>query len=116
MEHIAAFMLLIACSDDLQACKEYPAPAIAYETVEQCQAELTPAIRTIPAPQRKSFGKCVEIDPALLYEDAEIVWDITPEGQFEVSLELINPHMAIQSVARSDYPAANTAAASSRLN
>ena len=108
MEHIAAFMLLIACSDDLQACKEYPAPAVAYETVEQCQAELTPAIRTLSASEAKSFGKCVEIDPALIYEDAEIVWDVTQEGGIEVSLEVINPHMAIQSVARADVPETNS--------
>ena len=99
MEHIAAFMLLIACSDDLQACKEYPAPEIAYETVEQCQAELTPAIRTMGSSQPKSFGKCVEIDPALIYEDAEIVWDVTQQGGIEVTLEVTNPHMALQSVA-----------------
>jgi len=108
MEHIAAFMLLIGCSGDLQACKEYPAPAVAYETVEQCKAELTPAIRSLSASQMKSFGKCVEIDPALIYEDAEIVWDVTQEGEIEVSLEVINPHMAIQSVARADYPRANS--------
>jgi hypothetical protein len=116
MEHIAAFMLLIACSEDLQACKEYPAPAVAYETVGQCEAELTPAIRAMSVSQTRSFGKCVEIDPALLYEDAEIVWDVSREGKIEVSIEVINPHMAIQSVARADYPAANSAATHSELN
>lgn len=104
MEHIAAFMLLIGCSEDLQACKEYPAPAIGYETVEQCQVELTPAIRTIPADEAKSFGKCVEIDPALFYEDAEIVWDVTQQGGIEVTLEVVNPHMALQSVASVERP------------
>lgn len=99
MEHIAAFMLLIACSDDLQACKEYPAPAIGYETVEDCHSELMPAIRTMGAAQPKTYGKCVEIDPALLYEDAEIVWDVTQQGGIEVTLEVINPHMSLQSVA-----------------
>lgn len=108
MEHIAAFMLLIACSEDLQVCKEYPAPAIAYETAEQCQDELKPAIRIISTSLAKSFGKCVEIDPALTYEDAEIVWDVTQAGGLEVSLEVTNPHMAIQSVARADYPEAGS--------
>ena len=104
MEHIAAFMLLIACSEDLQVCKEYPAPEVAYETVEQCRAELAPAMRTIPASEEKPFGECVEVDPALFYEDAEIVWDVTQDGGLEVALELINPHMAIQSVARAGTP------------
>lgn len=105
MEHIAAFMLLIACSDDLESCKEFPAPAVAYETVEQCQEELRPAMRTMSASQTTSFGKCVEIDPALFYEDVEIVWDVTREGGIEVSLEVVNPQMAVQSVARADVGA-----------
>lgn len=116
MEHIAAFMLLIACSDDLQACREYPAPAVAYETVEQCRAELTPALRTMPTSPAKSFGRCVEIDPALSYEDVEIVWDVTRESGIEVSLEVINPHMALQSVARADFAASADQEAGSELN
>lgn len=116
MEHIAAFMLLIACSDDLQACQEYPAPAVAYETVEQCRADLTPALRTMSASQPKSFGKCIEIDPALFYEDVEIVWDVTQEGGIEVSLEVINPHMAVQSVARAEFPANASPETGSELN
>lgn len=106
MEHIAAFMLLIACSDNLQACEEYPAPAIAYETVEQCEAELAPAVAGLSATRKKPFGKCVEVDPALFYEDAEIVWDVTQSGGLEVTLELVNPHMAIQSIARANVPGA----------
>lgn len=116
MEHIAAFMLLIACSDDLQTCQEYPAPAVAYETVEQCRAELTPALSTMSASQTTSFGKCVEIDPALLYEDVEIVWDVTRKGGIEVSIDVINPHMAIQSVARADIAANANQEAGSELN
>lgn len=102
MEHIAAFMLLIACSNDLQVCTEYPAPAIAYETVEDCHQELRPAVRTMPASEPKLFGKCVEIDPALFYEDAEIVWDVTQSGELEVTLEVINPEMSIQSMASAE--------------
>ena len=102
MEHIAAFMILIACSDDLQACNEIPAPAIAYETVQECEAELTTAMRTISASQDNSYGKCVEIDPALFYEDVEIVWDVTRIEGLEVTLEVINPQVAIQSMARAD--------------
>lgn len=109
MEHIAAFMLLIACSDDLETCKEYPAPAVAYETVEQCRAELTPALHTMSASQPNAFGKCVEIDPALFYEDVEIVWDVTREDGIEVALELINPEMTVQSVARAEVPEASKA-------
>jgi hypothetical protein len=116
MEHIAAFMLLIACSNDLETCKEYPAPAVAYETVEQCRVDLTPALRTMSASQTKAFGKCVEIDPALFYEDVEIVWDVTRKGGIEVSIDVINPHMAVQSVARADIAASTNQETGSELN
>lgn len=101
MEHIAAFMLLIACSDDFQACTEEPAPAVAYETLEQCELELSPAIRMSAARHDKLMGQCVEIDPALFYEDAEIVWDVTKDGEIEVAIELINPDVNLNALAGS---------------
>ncbi|WP_052161831.1 hypothetical protein [Hoeflea sp. BAL378] len=101
MEHIAAFMILIACSDDYQSCTEQPAPAVAYETMQQCELELSPAVRMITA-KSHALGKCVEIDPALLYEDAEIVWDVTTEGEIEVALELIDPEINLQTLAQSE--------------
>lgn len=104
MEHIAAFMLLIACSDDLQVCVEQPAPAIAYETVQQCELELSPALSAVARSSKKTFGKCVEVDPALFYEDAEIVWDVTAAGGLEVDIELINPEIDADLMARSETP------------
>jgi hypothetical protein len=101
MEHIAAFMLLIACSNDLETCKEYPAPAVAYETVEQCRVDLTPALRTMSASKT---------------EDVEIVWDVTRKGGIEVSIDVINPHMAVQSVARADIAASTNQETGSELN
>tara|TARA_R110002020_G_scaffold58372_4_gene160048 strand:- start:13979 stop:14314 length:336 start_codon:yes stop_codon:yes gene_type:complete len=111
MEHIAAFMILIACSDDYQSCTEQPAPAVAYETMQQCELELSPAVRMVAAWQERALGKCVEIDPALFYQDAEIVWDVTSEGEIEVALELIDPEMNMQTLAQSG-PAEQT----NRLN
>ncbi|AKI00427.1 hypothetical protein IMCC20628_01714 [Hoeflea sp. IMCC20628] len=114
MEHIAAFMLLIACSDDRQACSEQPAPAVAYETVQQCELELSPAIASISQIKEKSFGKCVEVDPALFYEDAEIVWDVTSAGGIEVAVQLINPDMDINEVAQA--PQSDNQTPASRFN
>ena len=101
MEHIAAFMVLIACSDDLQNCTEQPAPVVAYESVQQCELELSPSIRMVAASTDKAFGKCVELDPALFYEDVEIVWDVTSKGGFEVAVELINPDISNHTIAQS---------------
>jgi hypothetical protein len=101
MEHIAAFMILIACSSDLQNCAEQPAPAVVYESLQQCELELSPSVRMLAASKDRALGKCVEVDPALFYEDAEIVWDVTPQGAIEVAIELINPHIATQTLAQS---------------
>lgn len=107
MEHIAAFMILIACGDDYKTCSEHPAPAIAYETVRQCEAELSPYIRMMAAEQEHALGKCIEIDPALFYEDAEIVWDVTAKGKLEVVVELIDPEMSAPTYAQSGAADAN---------
>ncbi|WP_412049515.1 hypothetical protein ACK6D9_17725 [Hoeflea sp. Naph1] len=103
MEHIAAFMLLIACSNDLQTCTEQPAPTVAYESMQQCELELRPALQIANGKYGKTMGKCVEIDPALFYEDAEIVWDVTAQGEIEVAIELINPQIDLNAMARSDH-------------
>lgn len=102
MEHIAAFMILIACNEDYKSCTEQPAPAVAYETLRQCEEELSPSIKVIAEQTDKALGKCVEIDPALFYEDAEIVWDVSAKGEIEVAIELINPEMTVTTLARSD--------------
>ena len=40
MEHIAALILIIGCSDDLTQCRELPAPTPIYETKQDCDAAL----------------------------------------------------------------------------
>ena len=102
MEHIAAFMILIACNEDYQTCTEQPAPAVAYETLRQCEEELSPSVRMMTGNSDHALGKCIEIDPALFYEDVEIVWDVSANGEIEVALELINPEMHMTNLARSE--------------
>ncbi len=45
MEHIAALLLIIGCSDDLGQCKELPAPVPVYETVEECESDVSGSVR-----------------------------------------------------------------------
>ena len=91
METLAAFMLLLSCSKDLAQCREVPAPAIAYESIEDCNAELAPAIGRAGEVSRVAIGKCLEFDQSLLEADAEIVWDITPEGGLVAGLVPVTP-------------------------
>jgi hypothetical protein len=81
MEHIAALLLIIGCSGDLRACEELPAPEPIFETAEECDAELQLARRLYSGERPKVFVQCVGVDPALEEEDAELVWEITPDGR-----------------------------------
>ena len=84
MEHIAALLLIVGCSGD--QCRELPAPVPVFETLEECEIELQPALAAWAAQHPRVFAKCVEVDPAMEEEDAELVWDIAPDGTLEASI------------------------------
>ena len=91
MEHVAAIMLLLACTDDLSRCEEFPAPTVAYETVQDCETDIAPAMREAAIDAPTILGRCLSIDPALFAEDVEIAWSITAEGELAAELALVNP-------------------------
>jgi hypothetical protein len=80
MEHIAALLLVIGCSDDLAQCRELPAPVPVFETAQECEAELVNAFKAYVNDFPQIFAQCVPVDPALEEEDAELVWDIREDG------------------------------------
>ena len=80
MEHIAALLLIIGCSEDMTQCQELPAPVPVFETVEECESELRPSMNMFVNERSQIIAKCVSVDPALEEEDAELVWQIKPDG------------------------------------
>ena len=86
MEHLAAFMIIIACNGGLDSCREIPVETVGYETLQDCRAEQ-------PLLQSRASGegdvvvaRCVEIDP--LYEgDLTIVWEVNDDHELTVELE-----------------------------
>lgn len=90
MEHIAAFLLIIGCSEDLTECRELPAPAAVYETIEDCDAELPYSFGDFVGAHPQLFAQCFEVDPMLTEADAEIVWEITGDGHLYASVEPID--------------------------
>jgi hypothetical protein len=90
MEHIAALLLVIGCSQDLQQCQELPAPVPLYETVEECEAEVAPTLSVLTGQRPKIFAQCVTVDPALAEEDAVLEWDVLPDGTLYASLDAPN--------------------------
>jgi len=88
MEHIAALLLIIGCSDDLTQCHEMAPPVSIYETVEECEGDLQPSISLFTTKNPQVFGQCVEVDPAIEEEDAELVWDVKPDGTLFALIEV----------------------------
>lgn len=91
MEHIAAIMMLIGCTQGNAECKELPAPAVGFETTEECQALLQPSLNDFKGKYKIVYGKCAAIDPALYIEDATITWAITPAQELDVQVTFDEP-------------------------
>jgi len=86
MEHIAALLLIIGCSNDLSQCHELPAPVPIFEAAEDCDTELPASLGAFTGQYDQIFARCVPVDPALEEEDAELTWDILPDGTLVASI------------------------------
>ena len=86
MEHIAALLLVIGCSDDLSQCQELPAPVPIFETAEECETELPRSIRVFTGSHPQIFAQCIPVDPAMEEEDAELTWEVKPDGTLVASI------------------------------
>ncbi len=91
MEHIAAIMMLVGCTQGNIECKELPAPAVGFETAEECHALLRPSLNDVKGRYKIVYGKCAAIDPALYIEDATITWAITPANELDVQVTFDDP-------------------------
>lgn len=102
MEHIAAIMMLVGCSPGNIQCTELPAPAVGFETAEECQELLRPAINAARGGHKVVYGKCAAVDPALFIEDATITWDITPSKELDVRITFDDPTAPMMVAGKSD--------------
>lgn len=94
MEHIAALLLIVGCSGDLKTCDELPSPVTIFETSAECDAQLPVTLREYGSRHPKVLATCVPVDPAMEEEDAELVWDVTPDGTLRASVESANMNIA----------------------
>lgn len=103
MEHVAAILLLVGCSSDLATCQEIPAPTAIYETDEECRVELRVGLAAAAGTAPRTFGTCVYVDPASEEEDAELVWDVRPDGKLYAAVETPDT-MIVSSINRAGDP------------
>lgn len=95
MEHIAAILLMIGCSGDLAKCEEIAVPTFAYETMEDCNSDLSSVRSAAEGTYPRMFAECLSVNPMLVEADAELVWDIE-DGKLVASLEpMVEPDMAV---------------------
>lgn len=105
MEHIAALLLVIGCSGDLGDCREIPVDVPIFETREECRNALREIPETGNQDTPRIMATCVNVDPALVYDDAELVWHVDADGRLEAALErtdvltAFNTHRASEGLA-----------------
>jgi hypothetical protein len=102
MEHIAAVLLIIGCSDDLAQCRELPAPVAIYESSEECETELAASLRGFTGEFSQLFAQCLAVDPALEEEDVVLSWGIRDDGVLVASAGIPDVMVATNSDGRSN--------------
>lgn len=85
MEHIAALILLIGCNDSTTNCVELAAPTVGYETVQQCEEDVAPALRMAGKSYPLVIAQCVPVDP-LAEGDMELAWSIDAQGRLHAEV------------------------------
>ncbi|PBB34139.1 hypothetical protein EOA60_36550 [Mesorhizobium sp. M1A.F.Ca.IN.020.06.1.1] len=87
MEHIAALLLVIGCSDTMTDCRELSVPVSVFETFEACIAERPFALGDLQGRTPRVMGECLAVDPALEDDYDQLLWTVRPDGRLIASLE-----------------------------
>jgi hypothetical protein len=90
MEHIAAMLLVIGCSNAMSECREMQVPVSVFETAQECAAERPFAMADVAGQAQRIMAKCLPVDPALEDDYDQVVWRVMPDGGLEASLEVSN--------------------------
>lgn len=88
MEHIAALLLVIGCSNTMTDCRELTVPVSVFETFEACTAERPFALGDVQGQARHVVGECLAVDPALEDDYDQVAWKVHPDGRLEASLQI----------------------------
>ncbi|TWI43222.1 hypothetical protein [Mesorhizobium tianshanense] len=90
MEHIAAVLLVIGCSNTMTECRELPVPVSVFETAQECTAERPFALGDVQDQAPRIIAECLSVDPALEDDYDRIVWNVRPDGTLDASVEISN--------------------------
>ncbi|RJT41092.1 hypothetical protein D3227_07280 [Mesorhizobium waimense] len=90
MEHIAALLLVIGCSNTMTECRELSVPVSVFETAAECTAERPFALTDVQGKAPHIVAECLTVDPALEDDYDQIVWNVRPDGTLDASLQVSN--------------------------
>lgn len=98
MEHIAALLLVIGCSNTMADCRELQIPVSVFATADQCVAERPFAMGDVRGQAQHIVAKCLAVDPALEDDYDQIVWNVRQDGTLDASLAVSSLVMASNAV------------------
>lgn len=90
MEHIAALLLVVSCTQNLSDCREVAPPTALFEAFEDCQSAIPEALRSLAPQHPRLVAKCLEVDPALEDDYDQLTWHVLPNGTLEAKLSISN--------------------------
>lgn len=88
MEHIAALLFVVGCSNAMTDCRELTVPVSVFETEEACAAERPFALGDLQGQAAHIVGECLAVDPALEDDYDQIAWAVRPDGTLNASLQV----------------------------
>ncbi|RWO92184.1 hypothetical protein [Mesorhizobium sp.] len=94
MEHIAAVLLVIGCSNTMTECRELPVSVSVFETAQECTAARPFAMGDVQGQAPRIIAKCLSVDPALEDDYDQIVWNVRPDGTLDASVEISDLELA----------------------
>lgn len=83
MSAMLGFMLLVACSDDLDQCKTVEMTDAHFTSVALCDEHLEENMLSVDSPQ--IFGACVAVPDR--FNTNPVSWTINPKGDLIVKLD-----------------------------
>ncbi|MER8847658.1 MULTISPECIES: hypothetical protein [Mesorhizobium] len=98
MEHIAALLLVIGCSNTMAECQELQVPVSVFATADECTAERPFALGDVQGQAQHVVAECLAVDPALEDDYDQIVWKVRPDGSLDASLAISNFVMASNTI------------------
>ncbi|TPN49323.1 MULTISPECIES: hypothetical protein [unclassified Mesorhizobium] len=88
MEHIAALLLVIGCTNSMADCHELQVPVSVFATVDECTAERPFVVGDVREQAQHVVAKCLAVDPALEDDYDRIVWNVHTDGSLDASLAI----------------------------